>query len=220
MRDLGILASRLIGEFPEYYGYFAQEEYDYKSRSPANRFNRNPLLGLGIGADGLKTGHTEEAGYGFVGSAVQGGRRIVFVISGMSSNATRAEEAERVIGWAFRQFVEKEVVEAGQIMADAPVWMGDHTRVGLVAPDGVSLLLSATNPKPGTARIEYRGPIEAPIDEGQPIAELVIPRDDLPEARIALVADRPVARGGFLPRIRSAAVTLFKLALGEAQALR
>ncbi len=220
MRDLGILATRLVEEFPEYYDYFAQEEYDYKNRSPANRFNRNPLLGLGIGADGLKTGHTEAAGYGFVGSAQQGARRIVFVVTGMPSNAARAEESERIIGWAFRQFVEKPMVEGGTVVADADVWMGNHTRVGLVAPDDVTLLLSATNPEPGEARIEYRGPIEAPISEGQQVAELVIPREDLPEARIALVADRGVERGGFLPRVRSAALTLFQKALGEAQALR
>ncbi len=220
MRDLGRLATVLAVEFPEYYGYFAQEEFDYKERSPANRFNRNPLLGLGIGADGLKTGHTQEAGYGFVGSAQQEGRRIVFVVTGLPTNAARAEESERIIGWAFRQFVEKPLVEAGTVVTDAQVWMGDYTRIGLVAPDDVSLLLSATNPEPGEARVEYRGPIEAPIEEGQEIAHLVIPREDLPDARIALVADRAVERGGFVPRVRSAALTLFNKALGEAQALR
>ena len=220
MRDLGHLATHLVEEFPEYYGYFAQEEFDYKERSPANRFNRNPLLGLGIGADGLKTGHTEAAGYGLVGSAQQDGRRVVFVITGLETTAQRAEESERIIGWAFRQFVEKPMVEAGTVVAEADVWMGNYTRVGLVAKDDVTLLLSATNPEPGVARVEYRGPIEAPLTEGQPVAELVIPRDDLPDARIPLVADRDVIRGGFLPRVRSAALVLFNKALGEAQALR
>ena len=83
MRDLAILATRLITEFPQYYPYFAQTEYPFDNRAPDNRFNRNPLLALGIGADGLKTGHTQEAGYGLVGSAKQGDRRIVFVVPGL-----------------------------------------------------------------------------------------------------------------------------------------
>jgi D-alanyl-D-alanine carboxypeptidase (penicillin-binding protein 5/6) len=220
MHDLGVLATHIIEEFPEYYGYFAQREFDYKDRSPANRFNRNPILDIGVGGDGLKTGHTQEAGYGFVGSAMQGNRRVVFVFTGLDSNAQRSEEAEKIIGWAFRQFVEKGVVEGGTVIAEAPVWMGDHTRIGLVAKEDVTLLFSATNPEAGAARVEYRGPIEAPITEGDAIAELVIEREDLPEARIPLVADRDVARGGFLPRVRTAALILFDKALGEAQALR
>lgn len=220
LRDLGRVATLMIREFPEYYGYFAMEEYDFDGRSPANRFNRNPILGLGIGGDGLKTGHTQEAGYGLVGSAKQGNRRVVFVITGLDSNAQRTEEAESVISWAFRQFVEKPAVSAGTVVADAEVWMGNHTRVGLVVPEDVTLLMSATSPDFGATRVEYRGPIEAPIVNGDTIAELVIERSDLPEARIALVADRDVTRGGFLPRIRAAALVLFDKALGQAQALR
>ena len=113
MHDLGVLATRLITQFPEYYGYFGQKEFLFDGRTPDNRFNRNPLLSLGIGADGLKTGHTSEAGYGLVGSAVQGKRRVVFVLTGMNSERERAEEAERVVNWAFRQFVEKTVLKEG-----------------------------------------------------------------------------------------------------------
>ncbi len=113
MHDLGVIAVRLIEEFPQYYGYFSLTEFAYDGRSPDNHNNRNPLLALGIGADGLKTGHTSEAGYGLVGSTVQGGRRLVFVISGLSSEAERAEESERIVNWAFRQFVQKTVVKAG-----------------------------------------------------------------------------------------------------------
>ncbi|MEL6169778.1 MAG: D-alanyl-D-alanine carboxypeptidase family protein [Pseudomonadota bacterium] len=220
MRDLGTLATRLIEEFPEYYAYFALEEYDFDGRSPANRFNRNPILGLGVGGDGLKTGHTQEAGYGLVGSALQGNRRIVFVITGLDSAVARTEEAERVISWAFRQFVERDVVSAGTVVGQAPVWMGDHTRIDLVAKDDVRLLMPATKPEITGAQVEYRGPIEAPIEEGQPVAELVITREDLPDARIDLVADRDVVRGGFLPRVRSAAEVLTRTIIGEAMAIR
>jgi D-alanyl-D-alanine carboxypeptidase (penicillin-binding protein 5/6) len=220
MRDLGRLSAILVTEFPEYYGYFSQEEFDYKDRSPANRFNRNPLLGMGVGADGLKTGHTEEAGYGLAGSAQQGARRVVFVISGLGSVAERAEESERILAWAFRQFVERPVVSGGTVVAAADVWMGDHTRIELVAPEDVSLLLPALNPEVTSATVEYRGPIEAPIEKGQAVAELVLTRDGLTEARIPLVSDRDVLRGGFVPRMRTAALVLLDSIWEQAQSLR
>ena len=220
VRDLGILAARLIEEFPEYYGYFAKEEYGFDGRAPQNRFNRNPLLGLGIGADGLKTGHTQEAGYGLVGSAQQVGRRIVFVLTGMQTEAERAEESERVVSWAFRQFMERTVAEEGTRFAEIPVWMGERTQVGLVSADRLSVLMPAAQGDELDARIVYRSPVEAPIEEGEEIAELVIARNNLPEARLPLVAERAVDRGGFVPRLKSAAIVLLNRAWGEAQALR
>ena len=204
MRDLGVLANRLITEFPEYYGYFGQEEFLFDGRTPDNRFNRNPLLKLGIGADGLKTGHTSEAGYGLVGSARQGKRRVVFVITGLNSEKERAEEAERVVNWAFRQFVEKVVIEKDTMLARADVWMGDQPDIGLIATQDVNLLLSALAGDELNAEITYRSPLEAPIAEGDEVAKLVISRKDLPDAEVVLVSDRSVARGGFLPRVRTA----------------
>ncbi|GAA3854972.1 D-alanyl-D-alanine carboxypeptidase family protein [Celeribacter arenosi] len=208
MQDLGVLAVRLIEEFPEYYGYFGQLEFPYDGRAPQNRFNRNPLLKLGIGADGLKTGHTQEAGYGLVGSATQGTRRIVFVISGLTSEAERAQEAERIVGWAFRQFAETTIGEVGQEFARAPVWMGDETEIGLVANEPISVLLPGTQLGQIDATVVYTSPLEAPITQGDVIAELVVERDDLPAARLPLVADRSVKRGGIAPRLRSAFVVL------------
>jgi len=214
MEDLGRLAARLITEFPEYYGYFGQKEYEFDGRAPQNRFNRNPLLSLGIGADGLKTGHTQEAGYGLVGSATQGARRIVFVIAGLTSEAERAQESERLVNWAFRQFVEKTVAEKGSELARADVWMGNHQEIGLVARDDVTLLLPATQREALEAEIVYRGPIEAPVTKGDALAELVVQREGLPPARVPLVADRDVIRGGFLPRIRTATRVLLHKATG------
>ncbi|WP_417249812.1 D-alanyl-D-alanine carboxypeptidase family protein [Celeribacter sp.] len=208
MEDLGLLATRLITEFPEYYGYFGQLEFPYDGRAPQNRFNRNPLLKLGIGADGLKTGHTQEAGYGLVGSATQGTRRIVFVITGLASEAERAQEAERIVNWAFRQFAEKTVTEEGHEFARAPVWMGTQTDVGLVAGEDVSLLLPGSQLGTLTAEVVYTGPFVAPIMQGDVLAELVVARDDLPVARIPLVADRTIERGGIVPRLRTAASVL------------
>ncbi len=214
MRDLGQLAERLITEFPEYYGYFALSEFPYDGRAPQNRFNRNPLLKLGIGADGLKTGHTQEAGYGLVGSAVQGDRRIVFVITGLDSETQRAEEAERVVSWAFRQFVQRTLAEKGRVLATADVWMGARRTVGLAPAEDLTLLMPAIMRGDISGEVVYRGPIEAPIAEGQAIADLVIPMDGMEPARIPLVADRAVERGGFLPRLRTATSILMSRYLG------
>lgn len=220
MHDLGILAVRLIRDFPEYYGYFAQEEFLFDGRAPENRRNRNPLLRLGIGVDGLKTGHTSEAGYGLVGSAVEGTRRIVFVITGLNSETERAEEGERIVSWAFRQFVERKVVSKGERLADVPVWLGEFESVGLETSEDVTLLLPALTQEGVKAHISYRSPLEAPIEAGQEVGELVIERGELPQVRTPLVAERAVPKGGFVPRLRTAARLLLLQLAGEAQALR
>ena len=212
MRDLAFLAARLISEFPEYYGYFGLEEFAWDNRAPQNRFNRNPLLKLGIGADGLKTGHTSEAGYGLVGSALQGKRRIVFVLTGMNSEKQRAEEAERVVNWAFRQFVQKTVVEGGTRMADVPVWLGEQEQVSLVTANSVSMLVPALVQGDIPGQISYRTPLQAPIAKGQVLGELVIELDGMPKQTVPLIADRDVAKGGFLPRLRTAARILLNKA--------
>ncbi|MCA3439853.1 MAG: D-alanyl-D-alanine carboxypeptidase, partial [Rhodobacter sp.] len=174
MHDLGLIARRLIEEFPEEYVIFKETEFNFADRSEANRFNRNPLLKLGIGADGLKTGHTKEAGYGFVGSAVQGNRRVIFVITGLESDAARAEEAERIVNWAFRQFVLKTVAKAGARVAEAPVWMGRERTVGLVPARDVAVLVPAQLQGGVSAEVSYTGPLAAPLIAGQPVAELII----------------------------------------------
>lgn len=219
MKDLGTLANRLITEFPEYYGFFGMEEFDYDGRAPQNRFNRNPLLGLGIGADGLKTGHTEEAGYGLVGSAVQGDRRIIIAISGLENAEARAEEGERLINWAFRQFVQKTVLQKGRRLAEPEVWIGKAARVGLVAPRDVALVLPATLRDQLRAEIRFESPIVAPIEKGQVLGELMIDIPDMEQVRVPLVAETAVARGGFLPRIRSAAQIVFEKLYERAQDL-
>lgn len=208
MRDLGILADHIITDYPTFYPLFAEQRYEFDGRAPQNVNNRNPLLGLGIGADGLKTGHTQEAGYGLVGSAKQGDRRIIFVITGLESQQARAEEAERIVNWAFRQFTEVEVLRAGTRIAEAEVWMGEAPLVGLTAAEDLSLLVPALNAESIDAEVVYDGPVEAPIAAGDEIAELVIHLEGLPETRIPLVADADVARGGFQARLTVAAEVL------------
>jgi D-alanyl-D-alanine carboxypeptidase (penicillin-binding protein 5/6) len=208
MRDLGVLAVRLIEEFPEYYGYFAMDEFAWDGRAPQNRFNRNPLLGLGIGADGLKTGHTQEAGYGLVGSAKQGERRIVFVITGLDTDTARAEESERIVNWAFRQFVERTVVKQGTKLADIPVWLGEAPSVGAVVAADVSKLIPALVQSEIPGEISYDSPLEAPVTAGQRVGELIVRVPGVPEERVPLLADADVAEAGFMPRMRLAAELL------------
>ena len=209
MRDLALLARRLIEDFPEFYPMFAETEFRFDGRAPANIHNRNPLLGLGIGADGLKTGHTQEAGYGLVGSAVQGDRRVIFAITGLDSAADRARESEAIVNWAFRQFAERTLVEQDREVARADVWLGAQDSVGLVSKEDIRLLVPVT---PGTrldAEVVYTGPLKAPITEGQQLAELIIRPEGLPEHRVPLFAANAVAGGGFTKRMMTVSKVLF-----------
>jgi D-alanyl-D-alanine carboxypeptidase (penicillin-binding protein 5/6) len=210
MRDLGMLADRLITDYPTYYPLFAEQEFDYDGEHPANTRNRNPLLALNIGADGLKTGHTREAGFGLVGSAKQGDRRIIFVITGIETAQERAEEAERIVNWAFRQFTLREVARSGTHIAQAEVWRGEQPHVGLLLQEDLSLLVPSSGGSDINAEVVYNGPIQAPIAQGDAIAELVIHLENLPETRVPLVADASVASGGFSSRLRTAAGVLIE----------
>ncbi|WP_299986896.1 D-alanyl-D-alanine carboxypeptidase family protein [uncultured Ruegeria sp.] len=201
VHDLAVLSDQLITDFPEYYPLFAEETFEFDGRAPSNARNRNPLLKLDIGADGLKTGHTQEAGYGLVGSAKQGDRRIVFVLSGLDSVGTRAEEAEAVVNWSFRNFIERSVAKAEEPVAQAKLWMGAEKTVGLVPEDDLTLLFPVLGNKDIQAEVVYKGPINAPVSKGQKLAELVIKPEGLPEIRRPLVADKDVPLGGFVVRM-------------------
>ena len=214
MRDLGILSKRLIEDFPEYYPIFSETEFNFMDRAPANSRNRNPLLELGVGADGLKTGHTSEAGYGLVGSAKQGDRRIIFAITGLPSEQSRAEEAERIVGWAFRQFSEKTVAKGGVRVAEAEVHLGAAETVGLVPAEDVRLLVPALVQDSVTAEVIYNGPLLAPVLKGTAVAELIVHSPDLPDRRVPLVAEDDVGRAGFFKRLSTAAGSLYNRYLG------
>jgi len=215
MRDLGLLAQRLLTDFPEYYPMFAETEFLFDPEEASNRFNRNPLLKLGIGADGLKTGHTQEAGYGLTGSAKQGDRRIVFVLSGMDSGAIRAQESEAIVNWSFRQFAQRTLATSGQRLAVADVWEGAEPQVGLVPSEDVNVLLPVLSAAALSAEVVYTGPIQAPIAAGTPLAELVLQPEGLPEVRIELVAETDVAHGGFLAKVSTAALSLIDKVRGK-----
>ncbi|NOC83961.1 MULTISPECIES: D-alanyl-D-alanine carboxypeptidase family protein [Ruegeria] len=199
--DLAVLADRLITDFPEYYPLFAEEVFEFDGRAPSNARNRNPLLRLDIGADGLKTGHTQEAGYGLVGSAKQGDRRVIFVLTGLDSTGQRAEEAEAVVNWSFRNFVERTVATAETPIAEAKLWMGEKKTVGLVPEGDLNVLFPVLGTQNVEAEVVYEGPINAPVKKGQQLAELVIKPEGLPEIRRPLVAAEDVAIGGFMVRM-------------------
>ncbi len=203
MRDLALLSWRIIEDFPEFYEMFAETEFHFDGRAPSNIHNRNPLLGLGIGVDGLKTGHTQEAGYGLTASARQGDRRVIFAISGLDSMQARARESEAIVNWAFRQFAQKSVAKAGEELARAPVWMGEATTVGLTPAEDVNTLLPVLDGGELKAEIVFTGPVRAPLTKGDVLAELVFAPGDLPETRVPLVAAEDVAEGGFLTKLRT-----------------
>ena len=211
--DLGELAQHLVQDFPEYYRNFALDSFNYDGRAPANTRNRNPILRLGIGADGLKTGHTQEAGYGLVGSAIQDGRRVIFVVNGLPSERARAEESERIVNWAFRQFTMKTVIPKGETVAWAPVWLGAARRVALTAPEGVNVLIPAGAASGVTAEAVFDGPIEAPIVAGQRLGDLIVSVPGSVESRLPLVAATEVARAGFAGRLQNAAWRLGQRAM-------
>ena len=205
VEDLAILANRIITDFPEYYSMFAEETFKFDGRADANTQNRNPLLGLGIGADGLKTGHTSEAGYGLVGSATQGERRVIFVVTGLRSQSVRADEAEAIVKWAFRQFSEKKYGEKNDVIGFAPVWNGAFPQVGLALADDLDLLVPVFDNDDINFNAEIKTPIKAPLSKGSTIGNLIISRPNLPTFKIPLVAAENIGTGGFKEKVFSAA---------------
>jgi len=200
--DLVTLSQRIIDEFPQYYGYFAETEYTWND---ITQQNRNPLLPLGIGADGLKTGHTSDSGYGLVGSAVQGGQRIVFALAGLETAAQRRAEARALVTWAYNAFDTVKFFAEGDVAAEAGVWLGEAPLVPLVAPRDLQMLVPRELRAQAQARVVYDGPIEAPITAGQPVGALVVTLPDRPDVRFDLVAGADVPRGGLITRITAAA---------------
>ncbi|MGP9805313.1 D-alanyl-D-alanine carboxypeptidase family protein [Paracoccus sp. NSM] len=210
--DMGLVALRIIEKFPQYYSDFSLTEFRFDDRAPANRYNRNPILRQGIG-DGLKTGHTQEAGYGLVGSAAQDGRRIIFVVSGLQTDRARAEESERIVNWAFRQFTMQTLVPAGETVTEAPVWLGTASRVGLTTENGVNVLIPAGAQDQVKVEIVYDSPIPAPIAKGDPVGRLVVTIPGAREAVTPLIATADIPEAGFMGRIKGAVMQLGQRAI-------
>ena len=171
--------------------------------------NRDPLLGRVAGADGLKTGHTEEAGYGFTGSAEQNGRRLVMVMAGLGSAGQRVEESVKFMNWGFRAWQAKPIAAKGKQVGSAQVQLGDATTVGLVAGDTLKVTLPGGMAPELAAKIVYQGPLKAPIKAGQHIADLVITAPDMPEQHLPLVAASDVGEAGFFRRAWNGLMSFF-----------
>ena len=205
VKDLAILANKIVTDFPEYYPMFAEDTFEFDGRAAANTRNRNPLLGLGIGADGLKTGHTSEAGYGLVGSALQGERRVIFVITGLRSQSVRADEAEAIVNWTFRQFTEKKYGDKNDVIGVAPVWNGASPQVGLALAEDLNVLIPIFDRDDINFTAEIKTPIKAPLSKGTTIGNLIISRPNLPTFKVSLVAAENIGTGGFKEKVLSAA---------------
>jgi D-alanyl-D-alanine carboxypeptidase (penicillin-binding protein 5/6) len=213
-RDLAHLATSTIKDFPDLYKrFYSLRSFTWGKTLGAGaditQANRDPLLGRVAGADGLKTGHTEEAGYGFTGSAEQNNRRLVMVIAGLTSSNGRAEESVRFMEWGFRAWQAKPVVAQGKQVSTAEVQMGSASSVGLVAPKQLTVTLPAGAVPQMSAKVVYEGPIRAPIKAGQHIADLVVKSPEMPEQRLPLVAATDVGEAGFFGRAWAGLTSLF-----------
>ena len=162
-RELGMLARYLIEVFPEEFKYYKEREFTWNN---ITQKNRNPLLGVYPGADGLKTGHTSESGYGLIGTAMRGGRRLILIINGLQSARDRSNEAQKLLDWGFRQFRTVELFAAGQTVGSARVWGGTRSFVPLVTRNNVDFMLSDAERANAEAEIVYKGPLMAPVSAG------------------------------------------------------
>jgi D-alanyl-D-alanine carboxypeptidase (penicillin-binding protein 5/6) len=214
-RDLGKLAAATIQETPELYKEFYQKESFTWGKTlgggqPITQGNRNPLLGKVQGADGLKTGHTQEAGYGFTGSAEQNGRRLIMVVAGLGSFNQRIEESVKFMDWGFRSWKSQPLFAKGKRVGEAQVQLGSENKVGLVAPRDLAVTLPAGLAS-GNMRVKivYDGPIKAPIKQGQHVANLVVQTGDTAPQTMPLIAAEAVEEAGFFGRLWAGIASLF-----------
>jgi D-alanyl-D-alanine carboxypeptidase (penicillin-binding protein 5/6) len=212
-RDLAKLATATITDHPKLYKqFYSRRDFTWGQTmggSAITQGNRDPLLGRVAGADGLKTGHTEEAGYGFTGSADQNGRRLVMVMAGLTSSGQRAEESVRFMDWGYRAWQAKPVVAKGRRVETADVQLGDESQVGLVAPRDLTVTLPAGAAPEISAKVVYSGPIKAPIKAGQHIADLVVSAADMAPQRLPLVAEADIGEAGFFGRAWAGLTSFF-----------
>jgi D-alanyl-D-alanine carboxypeptidase (penicillin-binding protein 5/6) len=201
VRDLATLAQIIIERFPEYYSIFSQKEYTYNG---IHQYSRNPLLNHDLGVDGLKTGHTDTAGYGLTASAVRDGRRVVFVLAGLERASQRASEAERLLEYGYREFKNYKLFAAGDTVEKANVWLGNHSSVPLVLQQDVVVSLTTEGRRGLEVKVAYDGPIPAPVVEGDQLAELEITAPGIEPRRLPLTAGETVRAANLFGRVTSA----------------
>ena len=199
-RDLAILAKHLINDFPEYYHYFAVPEHTYNN---IRQYNRNLLLGGDLGVDGLKTGHTEVAGYGITLSAKKDGRRLILVVNGLTSEKERKEEGDRLLRYGFREFTNKKILSKGQHISEAAVWFGEKQSVGLLSDTDIMVTVPHAKAPDMKFTVKYNEPVPAPVAKGSHIADLVISHADGAQQTVPLLAAEDVAKLSGFGRIKA-----------------
>lgn len=200
-RDLAILAQRTIEDFPEYYHYYKEKEFTYNA---IRQINRNPLLYRNINADGLKTGHTQDAGYGLTASAVKGDRRLILVVNGLESKKDRSREPDRLLGWGFRDFNNYKLFSAGEEVTKADVWLGKDAKVPLIIEKEMLITLSRKARRKMKVTVQFQSPIPAPITKGQVVAKLIMTAPGQDPIEAPLLASRSVERLGLFGRLGTA----------------
>lgn len=211
--DLAKLAQATVEETPDLYKrFYATTSFTWgKTMGGADiqQANRNPILGKIAGADGLKTGHTEEAGFGFTGSAEQDGRRLVMVVAGLPTFNSRIAESVRFMDWGFKAWKAQPLFKKGQTVETAEVQLGSATTVPLVAPQNLAVTLPRTASAKVQVKVVYTGPIKAPIAKGQQIAQLIVQTPDTPPQIMPLVAGEEVGEAGLFGRLWNGMKSLF-----------
>jgi D-alanyl-D-alanine carboxypeptidase (penicillin-binding protein 5/6) len=204
-RELAKLARHVMKTYPEFYPYFSEREFAWNN---IRQQNRNPLLAMGIGADGLKTGETTEAGFNLVGSAVQDNLRLIVVVTGAHSEKERADEARKMLDWGFHGFEARVLFAEGQTIGEAKVFGGDHSYVPLVGPGTVQVMMPRSGGEHLIARIVYTGPVPAPVTKGQSIGKLKVWRGENLALEVPLQAAEDVRKGSMSHRAMDAATEL------------
>ena len=209
-KDLAALGAATVNNFPKLYDdFYGQDEFAWNG---IKQTNRNPLIGKVAGSDGLKTGHTDEAGYGFTGSAEQKGRRLVSVLAGLDSYGSRVEESVKFMNWGFNAWEPRKLFDKGTKVQNAEVQLGDSSTVSLVAAKDLFATLPKASDGKISMKVTYDGPIKAPIVKGQPIATLIVTSEDVDQQRIPLVAGEDVGEAGFFNRAWAGLKSLLGLA--------
>ena len=200
-RDLAILAAATIRNFPKYYAYYAEKTFVYNN---IKQGNRNPLLYGNAGADGLKTGHTEAAGYGLTASAQRGDQRLILVAHGMSSMKERAAESNRLLDWAFREFNSYPLFKGGEKVVDARVWLGAAETVPLTIEQDLTAVMKRSSRKDLKVVAQLEEPVAAPIRKGDQLGKLVVTAPDMKTIERPLLATADVGPLGMVGRFREA----------------
>ena len=200
-RGLAKLALATIRNFPDYYHYYSEQSFSYNG---IKQGNRNPLIYRDVGADGLKTGHTEAGGFGLTASAIRGGRRLVAVLNGMPTKKARGRDAERLMDWGFREFNNYTLFEKGAKVSTAPVWMGAAGSVALVLPDSLTLSLPVKARRKMVVKVAMNSPVPAPVKKGDQLARLKIEMPGRAPMEFPLLAGEDVERLGAISRLAAA----------------